>query len=335
MINTTAGNVQQKISCVFETKVVAEQSSKRTYQPYKVTASDIVKETAVKSDVMLALTTEKIDGTCALIQEFSDKIWLWARLDKKANKIADKRYKKYQDSVRKWELSGKVEPEPSKFKWNVETDFKNVPVGWIPASGVAVTDGIPQPDANGHIPGWIPVDPTSRQHLWHLACVDLDKSVGLVLQSNDNELEITLQLLNNFCGCTMEVIGTNINGNPYRLGTKEHPIHLLVRHGSISFSNKPEVTYNDLQKWFTDNPDGAVEGIVWHCKDGSMFKIHRHHFGLPWPVDNLRLNTMEVTINVDITAFELTDCENLSIVKLGELKGSKFNSLQSVTYKDE
>ena len=69
----------------------------------------------------------------------------------------------------------------------------------------------------------------------------------------------------------MEVIGINTNVNPYRLGTKEHPIHLLVRHDSFSFSNKPEVTYNDLQKWFTDNPDGAVERIVWHCKDGSKF----------------------------------------------------------------
>ena len=43
----------------------------------------------------------------------------------------------------------------STIKWSVDTDFKNAAVGWIPASGVVVNDGISQPDTNDHIPGWI------------------------------------------------------------------------------------------------------------------------------------------------------------------------------------
>ena len=33
--------------------------------------------------------------------------------------------------------------------------FQDVPEYWIPASGVPIEDGLPQPDENGHIPGTV------------------------------------------------------------------------------------------------------------------------------------------------------------------------------------
>ena len=327
------GNVQQKVSCVYETKVVEEPSSKRSYQPYKVVASETVKENAISSNIDSAVVTEKLDGTCVLIQEFSSQPWLWARLDRKANKAADRKFKKYQLQLRKWEVGGKDEASrPAPYQWNITTDFKDVPPGWIPASGVNTVDGVPQPDVNGHIPGWVPVDPTGRQHLWHLQPVDFNRGVGLFLQENQDEghLEIILRPLKEFEGATLELIGTNVNGNPYKLGSKQHPLHLLARHGSIRFKNRPPILYNELKKWFEDTQDGSVEGIVWHCANGTLFKVHRHHFDLPWPVDKLKLHTSPVKIVVDIPKYELGDTEQSLLLQMGDINGVKYESVQKI-----
>ena len=58
------GNVQQKISCVFETHVVEEPSGKRSYQPYKVVAGEKIRTQAELSDIFNSIATEKLDGTC-------------------------------------------------------------------------------------------------------------------------------------------------------------------------------------------------------------------------------------------------------------------------------
>jgi hypothetical protein len=61
--------VQKKIPCVFVTGVQEEASSKRSNQPFKVTASDVLNPEIIPHDIDSARVTEKVDGTCCLIQE--------------------------------------------------------------------------------------------------------------------------------------------------------------------------------------------------------------------------------------------------------------------------
>lgn len=46
-----------------------------------------------------------------------------------------------------------VDISSSEFTWNFGEDFRKVPEAWIPAHGVAQSEGCPLPDENGHIPG--------------------------------------------------------------------------------------------------------------------------------------------------------------------------------------
>lgn len=64
------GNVQQKVSCIFETSVIDEPTSKRQFQGYKVIATDVIKNSALTSNVTQASVTEKLDGTCVYIAEY-------------------------------------------------------------------------------------------------------------------------------------------------------------------------------------------------------------------------------------------------------------------------
>jgi len=284
-------NVRDKISCVFETKVVPDTSSKkRPNQPFQVVAAvdHLRREAAfLFSGESSARATEKLDGTCTAVRQWNDRPWLWARHDRKPNKTAEKRFR---EATSKHRCTGNTEDG---FVWNVMTDFKDVPPGWIAA-------GSGLPDAGGHIPGWVPIDPKSRTHCWHLTAVNLeDPGVALLLQpqSNYDGLEITLQRLLDLDNCTLELIGTHVNANPYHLGTQQHPVHLLVRHGILSIAEEPR-SPEGLVDWF-DTAAGAVEGIVWHCVDESMLKLHRHHLGMKWPVERPRLTSMPVIVNLE------------------------------------
>ena len=329
------GNVQKKVSCVFQTMVVEEPSKKRSYQPYKVVASDQIRAEAEHADISNALASEKLDGTCACILEFIGKPWLWARFDKKPNKMADKKFKKFQNIHRGWQAGGKEGEEPL-FEWNIANDFKEVPDYWVPADGVVIKDGEPQPDMNGHIPGWVPIDPTSRQYCWHASTVDLNLGIGLVLQQidpSDNQLSVAIVDLSELQGHTLELIGTNINGNPYKIGSKQSPIHLLVVHGSIGFAQAPPLDFEKLKVWFEESVEGGVEGIVWHCSNGTLFKAHRHHMSLPWPIGNLKLKKQPVTINVDVVKYEeVLDSDSL-FCRLGSVKGHTFPNISSILQK--
>ncbi len=147
------GNVQQKIHCVFETRVVEEPSGKRSHQAYKVVAGENIRPEAEESGISDAVPTEKLDGTCVFVDNFEGMPWLWARHDRKPNKNADRRFKKFQNTHRGWIANGKNGPEPH-FSWNLNSDLKDIPGYWVPAKGVAMNDeGTPMPDENGHIPG--------------------------------------------------------------------------------------------------------------------------------------------------------------------------------------
>jgi len=286
-------SVRDKISCVFETTVVpGTASKKRPDQTFQVVAAAgrLRPDAAfIFNGESSAHPTEKLDGTCAAVLKWNGRPWLWARHDRKPNKTAEKRFRAFT-SERQCRSAGVDEDA---FVWNVETDFKVVPPGWTAA-------GSGLPDAGGHIPGWVPIDTQSRMHCWHLSAVDLEEpAVALVLQpqSNSSGLEITLWPLAELDGCTMELIGTNVNANPYHLGSRQYPIHFLVRHGIMQICDELH-TPECLLDWF-DTEVGAVEGIVWHCADESLFKLHRHHLGLKWPIELPHLITLPVVVNLE------------------------------------
>ncbi|XP_060784408.1 RNA ligase 1 isoform X2 [Neoarius graeffei] len=202
------GSVQQKIPCVFLTEVKEEAATKRIGQHFQVVATDTVNPVAVESDVYHALATEKLDGTCCYVTLYRGEPYLWARLDRKPTKQADKRFKKYQHTQKT--CKG--------FTWNVEEDFRTVPESWIPARRVQYESGHPVPDEHGHIPGWVPVDGFNKQYCWHASVVDYDARTALVLRPNGQDealLEITSVPLTELMEQTLELVGTNVNGNPY------------------------------------------------------------------------------------------------------------------------
>ena len=75
----------------------------------------------------------------------------------------------------------------------------------------------PIPGENGHLVGWVPIDTSLRMHLWHLSVVDFNLGIGVFLHySNTNsDLCVRIDSLENYLGKTLELIGSNINANPY------------------------------------------------------------------------------------------------------------------------
>ena len=180
--------------------------------------------------------------------------------------------------------------------------------------------------------GWVPIDPKGRQHCWHATSVDIEVGLALVVQPDPDDvkvLQISAVPLTELVGCTMELVGTHINGNLYQLGSKQTPLHLLVRHGTIPFQTNPPLNYEDLKTWFTDKEEGRVEGVVWHCSDGRLFKIHRHHLGLKWPVET-RMQTWPVKINVDVSKYSEDIDPSTMFSVLGNLVNLQFESFSSI-----
>uniref|UniRef100_A0AAQ5X232 RNA ligase 1 n=1 Tax=Amphiprion ocellaris TaxID=80972 RepID=A0AAQ5X232_AMPOC len=254
----------------------------------------------------------------------SGQPYLWARLDRKPNKQAEKRFKKYQHSYKS--CKG--------FTWNVEEDFKTVPETWIPAHRVKHHNGHPVPDDHGHIPGWVPVDKDNKQYCWHSSVVDYDVGAALVLRpssDDENRLEIAAVPLADLQEQTLELIGTNVNGNPYGLGSKKQPVHCLVSHGSIRIRNPPPVDFHQLCSWLQESPEGRVEGIVWHCNDGTLVKVHRHHLGLRWPDGDTCFGTRPVVIRVDGTVDAYNNSKDL-FTSFCALNGHCFSRLQDIQF---
>jgi hypothetical protein len=323
--------VQQKVSCLFETEVLSESSSKRPQQGFKVVASERLKQSALESHLADSVCSEKIDGTCVYVSMFQDRPWLWARLDRKPTKGVEKKFKKYQQMVKIWEEK-KEGTAPDHFQWDAEKDFKEAPVNWIPALGVPLKEGIPQPDEHGHMPGWVPLEISSRQYVWHLGTVHLEAGLCILMELRNNLLEIREAPLERLKESTLELIGTNINANPYKMGSKQSPLHVIVQHGSISFSEPPTPNHKDLTQWLSTD-DGAVEGLVWHCSNGRLFKIHRHHLQLPWPIPSPRLTCIPVTINVCLDSYPDATFDDKSLfAKLGRLNGKIFNSICDIQF---
>ena len=74
----------------------------------------------------------------------------------------------------------------------------------------------------------------NKQYCWHSSVVDHDAGVALVLRviaENEDLLEITMVPLADLLEQTLELIGTNVNGNPYgdyKSSTMSPAIHLYT-----------------------------------------------------------------------------------------------------------
>lgn len=304
-----------------------ERSAKRVDQGFRVIASDRLRDSTLEAILSECRTTEKLDGTCVLVRHWKGRPWLWARHDRKPTKFADKRFRKFQNDCAQtgdWN-------QGKSFSWNILEDFREVPEEWIPASGSVTENGDIIPDAGGHIPGWVPVK--AKSHCWHSSTICEESNLALVLcpsKQMPNKLEIILQPLEELDNCTLELVGTNINANPYRLGSKRWPVHLLVRHGILELSEVSCPTKGCLRDWFSDHPEGQVEGIVWHCPSGTMYKLHRHHLDLKWPIDNPRLLSFSVVVNFS----QLNEFRKPLFKAFSKISGQQFESLDKIQFSD-
>jgi hypothetical protein len=77
-----------------------------------------------------------------------------------------------------------------------------------------------------------------------------------------------------------EALGTNIQGNPLNLQTNR--IVFFTLDQAPVFENVP-TSYAELMEWLPKQKskygnDCGIEGIVWHCENGEMYKIKTKDF---------------------------------------------------------
>ena len=105
------------------------------------------------------------------------------------------------------------------------------------------------PDADGNIPGWVPVDLEGKEDRW----------IREALASGIPDAG------------TYELVGPKVQGNP-----EGFTAHTLVRHGAEALPDAPR----DWEGLIAYLGSRDIEGIVWHHPDGRMAKIKKRDFGL-------------------------------------------------------
>lgn len=279
-------NVQSKIPCIYHLNISSDQkSSKKSEQNFNIEASNqLIPDVYEILTNEICLVTEKIDGTCSLIQLYDGKPWLWLRHDRKPINSKNKKSIVLNKS------------------WNFVTDYNEAPFNWQASKSCILPNNkfIADP-INGHLMGWVPFDQESRQHCWHASVLNEDFTKALILTYDSYKFTLSYLPLAELLDTTLELIGTNINANPYKLGSKKFPLHFLIIHGSIPIDEKVKVyiSNTDSMKSFFYSTEGQVEGIVWHTHSGLMYKLHRHHIKLEWPIEKPRICTIPVIVQVD------------------------------------
>uniref|UniRef100_A0A8C0BEA1 RNA ligase 1 n=1 Tax=Buteo japonicus TaxID=224669 RepID=A0A8C0BEA1_9AVES len=281
-----------------------------SFQPFKVLATEAITGKALEADIYNAIPTEKVDGTCCYVTTYKGQPYLWARMDRKPNKQAEKRFKRFLYSLEDYN-KGFFKP-----LYNSKRRSK-VNIGPILVEN-----------------GWVPVEKNSKQYCWHSSVVNYEAEIALVLKHHADPglLEISPVPLSEILEQTLELIGTNINANPYGLGSKKQPVHLLVPHGAFEIKNPPTLKQTDIVSWFEGCNEGKVEGIVWHCRDGCLIKLHRHHLGLHWPLAETYLNSQPVVISFNRTKYDC-DFEPKSLFhRFSNLDGRRFDRLKDIKF---
>ena len=122
---------------------------------------------------------------------------------------------------------------------------KPAPVGFEPCQ---------DPDPNtGHWPGWVPVGPDDKWHVWTFYVI------------HEGALD----------DGTYELCGPKLQGNPERFSD-----HKMILHGSERLPDMPR-DFEGIKGYLKMV---QIEGLVFHHPDGRMAKIKRTDFGFDWPV---------------------------------------------------
>lgn len=103
--------------------------------------------------------------------------------------------------------------------------------------------------------GWVPISYTGKEDRWYREAL----------------AEYPLSTL--VPGCTYELIGPKVNGNP-----EKTDLHELIAHDAAEQYTDVPTGFRELREWLTGRD---IEGIVWHHLDGQrMAKIKLADFGL-------------------------------------------------------
>eukprot|EP00667_Euglena_gracilis_P016274 EG_transcript_17005 len=282
-VSTASGsrNVLKKISCIFDCTIEEVPSKKRAGQAFSVVVQEALSAEGLAVLQAGGIATEKVDGTCCLVQSGR----LWKRHDLKPNSVGAGKYKKYQEQLSDWKRN-QDGPKP-RMNWDPAADWKDPPEGWVAAD---------DPEDAGHWIGWLACAPEKPEDKWHIAALTPDLACARLVVQRSDGFQVDVVPLQELEGVTLELIGPKVQGNLYGLPSAP-PRHCLVRHGGLRFARPPPITLPELRQWFEEDPEGAVEGIVWHSEAG-MVKLHRHHLNLPWPL-KARATRLQISLLVD------------------------------------
>jgi hypothetical protein len=145
----------------------------------------------------------------------------------------------------------------------------NAPPEWFPTAGT-------EPDKNGHIIGFRPLD-RKRGDKWHLLALDQSDSSKATFLEYDKLAKTfyyATRAITDFNGKTCELLGPSVNGNKHKLDRQAYIIH-----GSVEV-NAPWRSHSELKAWLDGEEGILYEGIVIHdVGNGTVHKCHREHLG--------------------------------------------------------
>jgi hypothetical protein len=138
------------------------------------------------------------------------------------------------------------------------------PEGWI---------SFVEPFHGAHHIGFRPIH--AKQDKYVLEAIRGDEILVLTSLSQNDPPRVEWQPISKFEGVTCEFIGPKMNGNPHQLVD-----HAFYPHGSFTTEYNGPLTEDALREFVSDFP--FSEGLVWHCPDKTLWKVHRGHLRLPW-----------------------------------------------------
>lgn len=246
--------VLDKIPCLFEVEPLLDSNGNNVSSDKRVGAI-VLRATNVRDEAKSAFEagvtftpTLKIDGTSCYVKENENNVpTLYMRRDRKLDKKTG--------------------------------GYKSVPKEWFPTG-----------TKQSHWIGWLPVNvpeipkKAKGECKWHCqGFVDQNtvRTVKNMIVSGDTvQLEYETMNLTDLVGKTLELIGPKIQCNPHNSVEYAYYVHGSLEATCFKTENLP--TVNDMIEYMNKPEMKFVEGIVWHCSDNKLYKVHRGHLGLQW-----------------------------------------------------
>ena len=127
----------------------------------------------------------------------------------------------------------------------------------------------PVPDPiTGHMPCWVPINPTNPADKWFIEAFSYDR---FVTAKNDELFVCVPDLF-----VTFEAIGPHFQGNA------EHTEHdMVIPHGRDAIYDLPGRSLEELRAYLEKT---RIEGIVFWLYGVPKCKIKRSDFGFEWPI---------------------------------------------------